>query len=222
MNTSQLLLVSSLGLAVNLFGMFAMGGHHHHVRLFVSCVIFSINSAYRVDTLIHTPMAILIPPRTAMIMVIAMRLLLIPLTHILLSTPIRIRILMDTLIHPHTPTHTRILLFPHLLCILPRILIRTLILLKAAIRSQLHLLTIEITLILTPTLMRWMTIRTRILTLTRWMIIHPHIPIPLLKEGVMVQPSVSLVVHRSAFTLPLKRMMRPYHQLICPMTLMMC
>lgn len=32
MNTSQLLLVSSLGLAVNLFGMFAMGGHHHHVR----------------------------------------------------------------------------------------------------------------------------------------------------------------------------------------------
>ena len=32
MNTSQLLLVSSLGLGVNLFGMFAMGGHHHHVR----------------------------------------------------------------------------------------------------------------------------------------------------------------------------------------------
>ena len=32
MNTSQLLLVSSIGLAVNLFGMFAMGGHHHHVR----------------------------------------------------------------------------------------------------------------------------------------------------------------------------------------------
>jgi len=32
MDTSQLLLVSSLGLAVNLFGMFAMGGHHHHVR----------------------------------------------------------------------------------------------------------------------------------------------------------------------------------------------
>ncbi|KAH8093723.1 cation efflux family-domain-containing protein [Cristinia sonorae] len=30
MNTSQLLLVSSGGLAVNLFGMFAMGGHHHH------------------------------------------------------------------------------------------------------------------------------------------------------------------------------------------------
>ncbi|KAJ3769191.1 cation efflux protein [Lentinula raphanica] len=30
MDTSQLLLVSSLGLAVNLFGMFAMGGHHHH------------------------------------------------------------------------------------------------------------------------------------------------------------------------------------------------
>ena len=31
MNTNQLLLVSSLGLGVNLFGMFAMGGHHHHV-----------------------------------------------------------------------------------------------------------------------------------------------------------------------------------------------
>ncbi|KAL9713715.1 putative zinc transporter msc2 [Leucoagaricus gongylophorus] len=30
MNTSQLLLVSSVGLGVNLFGMFAMGGHHHH------------------------------------------------------------------------------------------------------------------------------------------------------------------------------------------------
>ncbi|KAH9946505.1 cation efflux protein [Amylocystis lapponica] len=29
MNTSQLLLVSTLGLGVNLFGMFAMGGHHH-------------------------------------------------------------------------------------------------------------------------------------------------------------------------------------------------
>ncbi|KAJ2982762.1 hypothetical protein NUW54_g10710 [Trametes sanguinea] len=34
MNTSQLLLVSSLGLAVNLFGMFAMGGHHHVRILF--------------------------------------------------------------------------------------------------------------------------------------------------------------------------------------------
>lgn len=30
MNTRQLLLVSTGGLAVNLFGMFAMGGHHHH------------------------------------------------------------------------------------------------------------------------------------------------------------------------------------------------
>ncbi|KZT55246.1 cation efflux protein [Calocera cornea HHB12733] len=30
MNTNQLLLVSSLGLAVNLFGMFATGGHAHH------------------------------------------------------------------------------------------------------------------------------------------------------------------------------------------------
>ncbi|THH15614.1 hypothetical protein EW146_g4892 [Bondarzewia mesenterica] len=30
MNTNQLLLISTLGLGVNLFGMFAMGGHHHH------------------------------------------------------------------------------------------------------------------------------------------------------------------------------------------------
>lgn len=29
-NTGQLLIVSGMGLAVNLFGMFAMGGHHHH------------------------------------------------------------------------------------------------------------------------------------------------------------------------------------------------
>jgi zinc transporter 5/7 len=29
-NTTQLLIVSSMGLGVNLFGMFAMGGHHHH------------------------------------------------------------------------------------------------------------------------------------------------------------------------------------------------
>lgn len=29
-NTRQLLIVSSMGLGVNLFGMFAMGGHHHH------------------------------------------------------------------------------------------------------------------------------------------------------------------------------------------------
>jgi zinc transporter 5/7 len=36
MNTSQLLLVSSIGLAINLFGMFAMGGHHH-VTIFICC-----------------------------------------------------------------------------------------------------------------------------------------------------------------------------------------
>jgi Co/Zn/Cd efflux system component len=30
MNTSQLLVVSSVGLAVNLVGMYATGGHHHH------------------------------------------------------------------------------------------------------------------------------------------------------------------------------------------------
>lgn len=35
MNTNQLLLVSTMGLGVNLFGMFAMGGHHHHVCRFL-------------------------------------------------------------------------------------------------------------------------------------------------------------------------------------------
>lgn len=35
MNTNQLLLVSTLGLGVNLFGMFAMGGHHHHVCAYI-------------------------------------------------------------------------------------------------------------------------------------------------------------------------------------------
>lgn len=45
MNTSQLLLISSLGLGVNLFGMFAMGGHHHHVCL---CHTPLVGSAERV------------------------------------------------------------------------------------------------------------------------------------------------------------------------------
>ena len=59
MNTSQLLLVSSLGLGVNLFGMFAMGGHHHHVRIFPSLKSTRSllkNGCYRV---IPTPMDIL-------------------------------------------------------------------------------------------------------------------------------------------------------------------
>lgn len=45
MNINQLLLVSSIGLAVNLFGMFAMGGHHHHVRTpdFGDCVTSPTN-----------------------------------------------------------------------------------------------------------------------------------------------------------------------------------
>lgn len=40
MNTNQLLLVSTLGLGVNLFGMFAMGGHHHHVRITDLMVVY--------------------------------------------------------------------------------------------------------------------------------------------------------------------------------------
>ena len=47
MNTSQLLLVSTLGLAVNLFGMFAMGGHHHHVRHFKLHQHLSSNDTHR-------------------------------------------------------------------------------------------------------------------------------------------------------------------------------
>ena len=41
MNTNQLLLVSSLGLGVNLFGMFAMGGHHHHVSFISNSLEFN-------------------------------------------------------------------------------------------------------------------------------------------------------------------------------------
>ena len=59
MNTSQLLLVSSLGLGVNLFGMFAIGGHHHHVRIFPS--LKSTRSLLRIGCyrVIPTPMDIL-------------------------------------------------------------------------------------------------------------------------------------------------------------------
>lgn len=46
MNTNQLLLISSLGLGVNLFGMFAMGGHHHHVSL-VSAMEKPLSDSYR-------------------------------------------------------------------------------------------------------------------------------------------------------------------------------
>jgi Co/Zn/Cd efflux system component len=42
MNTSQLLLVSGLGLGVNLFGMFAMGGHHHGVCIETFLFIFML------------------------------------------------------------------------------------------------------------------------------------------------------------------------------------
>ena len=45
MSTNQLLLVSSVGLAVNLFGMFAMGGHHHHVcKLVLTVIAFLLDS----------------------------------------------------------------------------------------------------------------------------------------------------------------------------------
>ncbi|OSX64186.1 hypothetical protein POSPLADRAFT_1136678, partial [Postia placenta MAD-698-R-SB12] len=42
MNTSQLLLVSSLGLGVNLFGMFAMGGHHHDTLGSVGVIVSTL------------------------------------------------------------------------------------------------------------------------------------------------------------------------------------
>ena len=58
MNTSQLLLVSSLGLGVNLFGMFAMGGHHHVSSYPSMCNEATLNPVYRAATL--TPMAMAI------------------------------------------------------------------------------------------------------------------------------------------------------------------
>lgn len=58
MNTSQLLLVSSLGLGVNLFGMFAMGGHHHHVGPHPSIphIAYSGAHLFRAVIRIHTGM----------------------------------------------------------------------------------------------------------------------------------------------------------------------
>lgn len=53
MNTSQLLLVSSLGLGVNLFGMFAMGGHHH-VSSLRQLPVYIVLTLYRAA--IHTRM----------------------------------------------------------------------------------------------------------------------------------------------------------------------
>ena len=50
MNTSQLLLVSTLGLGVNLFGMFAMGGHHHHVSRYLVLQAVSLLIDAREDT----------------------------------------------------------------------------------------------------------------------------------------------------------------------------
>lgn len=47
MNTTQLLLVSTVGLAVNLFGMFAMGGHAHHVSLWICYLNLFIDAFLR-------------------------------------------------------------------------------------------------------------------------------------------------------------------------------
>lgn len=58
MNTNQLLLVSSLGLGVNLFGMFAMGGHHHHVSLPLNnleLLFISIREDILTHMVIHIP-----------------------------------------------------------------------------------------------------------------------------------------------------------------------
>lgn len=66
MNTSQLLLVSTLGLCVNLFGMFAMGGHHHHVRRTFSSQYTTILPLSREGTLTHTAILILPRPRNSL------------------------------------------------------------------------------------------------------------------------------------------------------------
>ena len=81
MNTSQLLLVSTLGLAVNLFGMFAMGGHHHHVSLSdvsqgLRLILSSrevIRTLMVIHTVIHTNHRLLNLP------VIAMNIVVIPM-----------------------------------------------------------------------------------------------------------------------------------------------
>jgi Co/Zn/Cd efflux system component len=50
MNTSQLLLVSSVGLGVNLFGMFAMGGHHHVSSARIFCILLHSNDVYTLNS----------------------------------------------------------------------------------------------------------------------------------------------------------------------------
>lgn len=84
MNTSQLLLVSSLGLAVNLFGMFAMGGHHHVVQFLpiIQCLILTFSD--RGDILILMATHILKKTVTTMVMItppIPTTLILIPPTN---------------------------------------------------------------------------------------------------------------------------------------------
>ncbi|KAG8895455.1 putative zinc transporter msc2 [Tulasnella sp. 403] len=110
-NFKQLLVVSSLGLAVNLFGMFAIGGHHHHVRWRGSRFVFwTGNGIYRdIRTLIHTRT----PIRTHQVlsspcMVTHIQTTLLTTTVILLGgtdahmTAMKLGMGMDTLIRIHT------------------------------------------------------------------------------------------------------------------------
>ncbi len=60
MNTNQLLLVSFVGLCVNLFGMVAMGGHHHvsiNTSHFVNRLVLTLNAFGRAVIHIRTLMA---------------------------------------------------------------------------------------------------------------------------------------------------------------------
>jgi Co/Zn/Cd efflux system component len=78
MNTTQLLLVSTVGLAVNLFGMFAMGGHAHHVGLWIYDVDLFIDVCLRdililmvdMDTGIRAKNTATIPRKLAMFIMV--------------------------------------------------------------------------------------------------------------------------------------------------------
>lgn len=95
MNTSQLLLVSSLGLGVNLFGMFAMGGHHHVGLYFTLSFKFSDVSFNRVGMATRTEI----------------------LTHMVTIA------VMTTHIHPRVLPNPRLLTYIHIRTLILKILL---------------------------------------------------------------------------------------------------
>jgi Co/Zn/Cd efflux system component len=69
MNTTQLLLVSTVGLAVNLFGMFAMGGHAHHVSLWICHLNLFIDTCPRDILMVDMDMVIRVKSIKNMVMI---------------------------------------------------------------------------------------------------------------------------------------------------------